>query len=210
MEALLQKIPNAVRAYMQQRLAPFLNRLTGGRLRPAAVTYTSFAMHVPIALLIATRHNIPAAVLLTVFGILDSLDGALARVQGTASERGMLLDASTDRMKEVLLYSGVGYALAVSAHPATAAFAAAACGASVTVSYVKAKGEAVVAAAKKNIPHAVLNKMFFDGLLTFEIRMAVLVGGLLFNQLAFATVFIAVFAGATALGRLQRISKQLG
>jgi CDP-diacylglycerol--glycerol-3-phosphate 3-phosphatidyltransferase len=209
MEAVLQRIPNAVRAFMQRRLAPWLNRVTGGHLRPAAVTYTSLIMHVPIALLIATRHNLWAAALLVIFGMLDSVDGALARVQGSSSARGMLLDASTDRMKEVLLYSGVGYALALSTHPASAAWAAAACGASITVSYVKAKGEAVVASAGKSIPHATLNKMFFDGLLTFEIRMAVLVLGLVFNQLAIATAFIAIFAGATALGRLQRISKQL-
>ncbi len=210
MEALLQQIPNAVRAYMQRQLAPWLNRLTGGRLRPAAVTYTSALMHVPIAFLIALQHYVWAAVLLVIFGMLDSLDGALARVQGSSSERGMLLDASTDRMKEVLLWSGVGYALSVSAHPASAAWAVAACGTSITVSYVKAKGEAVVAVAQKNIPHAVLNKMFINGLLTFEIRMAVLVAGLLLNQLAIASAVVAVLAGATSLGRLQRISKQLG
>jgi len=210
MEAMAQKIPNAVRAFMQHRLAPLVDKVSGGRLTPAMITYTSFVMHAPIALLIALHHNIWAAVLLAIFGVLDSLDGALARVQGRASERGMLLDASTDRMKEVLLYSGVGYALALSSHPATAAWAAAACGASVTVSYVKAKGEAAVASSKKNIPHATLNKMFFDGLLTFEIRMTVLVAGLLSNQLAIAAAFIAIFAGTTALGRLRRISKQLG
>jgi phosphatidylglycerophosphate synthase len=183
--------------------------MSHGKLTPAMVTWFGFAMHVPVALLIATGHDYWAAGLLVIFGLFDILDGGLATVQGTASTRGMLLDASTDRMKEVLLYSGVGYALALSAHPATAVWATAACGASICVSYVKAKGEAAVASGKTKIPHAVLNKMFADGLLTFEIRMAILVTGLIFNQLLYAVIIIAVFAGFTAFQRLFRISRQL-
>ena len=208
MEASLKKIRDVVRGFMA-RVAVWLNRVSDGKLSPNTVTLFGFAMHVPIAFLIATRHNWWAAGLLVVFGLFDALDGALARLQNRSSPSGMLLDASTDRMKEVLLYSGAGYALALGAHPAAAAWAAAACGASITVSYVKAKGEAAVASGRKNIPHATLNRMFADGLLTFEVRMTVLVLGLLTNQLAVATAFIAVFAGATTLGRLTRISKYL-
>lgn len=165
-------------------------------------------MHVPIAVLIATGHNLVAAVLLLVFGLFDTLDGELARLQKRASPSGMLLDASTDRMKETLLYTGVAYALATGAHPSMAAWAAAACGASLCVSYVKAKGEAA-AASGKPIPHAILNKLFKDGLLTFEMRMFVLLVGLLTNQLAIAVAAIAVLAGFTAFQRLFRIGKAL-
>lgn len=173
------------------------------------ITWLGFAMHAPIAWLIATQHNLWAAGLLIVFGLFDILDGGLATVQGTASARGMLLDASTDRMKEVLLYSGAAYALVTSAHPKTAVWAVAACGASVCVSYVKAKGEAAVAASSKKIPHAVLNRMFSDGLVTFDVRVAILVAGLLFDQLYWAVAVIAVAATCTAFQRLSIISKQL-
>jgi len=176
------------------------------------VTYAGFAMHLPIAVLIATGHNLWAAGLLVVFGLFDTLDGELARLQKRAGPRGMLLDASTDRMKEVLLYSGAGYALALGEHPATAAWAVAACGASLCVSYVKAKGEAAIASVesgRKGIPHATLNRMFADGLLSFEIRMAVLVVGLLAGQLVWAVAAIAVLAAFTAFQRLIRISRAL-
>ena len=190
-------------------VAKALNTLSKGKLHPDAVTITGLVMHVPIALLIATYHNVWAAGLLVVFGLFDTLDGELARLQNRSSVTGMLLDASTDRMKEALLYSGAAYALALGDHPATAAWAAAACGASITVSYVKAKGEAAVASGKQDIPHAVLNRMFADGLLTFEIRMFLLVVGLLTNHLMWAVAFIAVFASFTAIGRLVRITKHL-
>lgn len=166
-------------------------------------------MHIPIAILIALRHyNILAAILLVIFGLFDTLDGETARLQGRASPRGMLLDASTDRMKEVLLYIGVAYALTLSNHPTTAVWAVAACGASLCVSYVKAKGEAAVA-SMKTIEHAKLNHLFKDGLLTFEIRMTILIVGLLCNQLVIAVAVIAVLATYTALQRLIRISRSL-
>jgi len=198
-----------IRALMRE-VAVVLHKVSGGKITPDAVTIFGFAMHVPIAFLIATGHNVWAAIFLVIFGLFDTLDGELARLQNRASVRGMLLDASTDRMKEMLLYTGAAYALALSSHPTTAAWAAAACGASLSVSYVKAKGEAAVASSGQKIPHAVLNRMFADGLLTFEVRMVVLVAGLLINQLVAAVVVIAILASYTALQRLFRISKQLG
>ena len=74
---------------------------------------------------------------------------------------------------------------------------------------MKAKGEAVVASAGKAVPHAALNHMFADGLLTFEVRMAVLVVGLLSNQLFAAVVIIAILASYTAGQRLMRITQKI-
>jgi phosphatidylglycerophosphate synthase len=207
--SLIEAIRVRVRA-MMRLLARGLNTATGGKLHPDVVTIVGFLAHIPIAVLIATgNHNILAGVLLLVFGLFDTLDGEIARLQNRASPRGMLLDASTDRMKEVLLYIGTAYVLAGGAHPKQAVWAVAACGASLCVSYVKAKGEAAVAAGKP-IPHAVLNKLFKDGLLTFELRMFVLLVGLFADQLVVAVAAIAVLACWTAFQRLIRISKALG
>jgi phosphatidylglycerophosphate synthase len=205
--SLIEAIRKLIRAVMRA-LARWLNTATGGRLHPDVVTIVGFLMHAPIALLIATGHFLPAALLLLVFGLFDTLDGELARMQHRDGPRGMLLDASTDRMKETLLYAGIAYWLAGTAHPHTAVWAAAACGASLCVSYVKAKGEAAVAASKA-VPHAVLNKLFKDGLLTFELRMFVLLAGLVANQLVWAVACIAVLASYTALQRLVTIGKAL-
>jgi len=206
---LIDAIRAAVRKVMHH-VAVGLNRLSRGHLSPDLVTIVGLAMHVPIALLIATgEHNLLAALLLLIFGLFDTLDGELARLQNRSSVRGMLLDASTDRMKETILYTGAAYVLATGDHPTQAAWAVAACGASLCVSYVKAKGEAAIASAK-HVDHAALNKMFAkDGFLTFELRMVVLLVGLLINQLAIGLLCIAVLASYTALQRLVRISKVL-
>lgn len=206
--SLIDVIRERVRAVMRS-IARWLNTVTRGQLHPDVVTVVGFLMHIPIAMLIAMQHyQVLAAILLIIFGLFDTLDGELARLQGKASPRGMLLDASTDRMKETLLYTGIAYALILGKHPTMAVWATAACGASLCVSYVKAKGEAAVAAGKP-IPHATLNKLFKDGLLTFELRMALLVIGLLANQLVVAVAGIALLASYTALQRLVRISKAL-
>jgi CDP-diacylglycerol--glycerol-3-phosphate 3-phosphatidyltransferase len=205
--SLIDAIRNRVRAVMRT-LARWLNAATGGKLHPDMVTVFGFLMHVPIALFIGSGHFGWAALFLLVFGLFDTLDGELARLQKRDSPSGMLLDASTDRMKEVLIYTGIAYYFAMGDHPATAAWACAALGASVCVSYVKAKGEAAVAAGKP-IPHATLNRMFKDGLLTFELRMFVLLVGLLTGWLLPIVAAIAILASYTALQRLVLIGKAL-
>lgn len=190
-------------------IARVLNKLSGGKISPDGITIFGTLMHIPIAYLIATNHLIWAGILLIVFGLFDTLDGELARIQNSSSPRGMLLDASTDRIKEAVLYTGVGYALATGPHPGLAAWAAAAAGLSVCVSFIKAKGEAAVASSSKQIPHHELNHMFSDGVLTFEIRMFVLIVGLFSSYLSIATIVVAIGAGFTALQRLVRISGKL-
>lgn len=205
MNALIDSIRRAVRSVMHV-LAVALNKILGGHLTPNMVTITGLLAHLPIAWLIATRHNVWAAGLLLIFGLFDTLDGELARLQGSSSNAGMLLDATTDRMKEVLLYTGAAYAIVAIGRPYMAFWAVLACGGSLLVSYVKAKGETAVAG---KLPAAQVNRLFQDGLMRFEIRMAVLFLGLLSNRLILAVVIIAITAWFTAFQRLIKISRKL-
>jgi phosphatidylglycerophosphate synthase len=199
---------NVVRAQARS-LARLLNRLTAGKLTPNMVTAIGIIMHVPIALLIADRHFIWAVILLVFFGLFDVLDGELARLQRTASSRGMLYDATADRIKETLLYAGIAYAL-VANHQAQWAFVAVvACGFSITVSYAKAKGEAALALKRTVDDHHTLNRRFKDGVLPYELRMTIVALGLITNQLLIASTVVATLALLTVFGRLRTISEQL-
>lgn len=184
-----------------------LNRLTGGKVSPNFITISALLMHIPIAYLIATDQNLWAALLLVVFGMFDALDGELARLQKRASNAGMLLDASTDRMKETILYIGAAYAISQTELKNWAAWAVAACGASICVSYVKAKGETAVAGGKLTANE--VNRLFQDGLFRFEVRMAILIIGLLADGLLTAVIIIAITSTYTALERLIKISRKL-
>lgn len=203
---LLDSVRAMVRSIMK-RVAAALNRLTGGRLTPNTVTVIGLIAHVPIAWLIATGQLIPAAALLVIFGLFDALDGELARLQKKVSPAGMLLDASTDRFKEVMLYIGAAYLFIASGAASAAVWAVAACGASLCVSYVKAKGETAITHSK--LTASEVNRLFQDGFLRFELRMFLLVVGLLFNILVPVIIIIAILSGITAVQRLIIIGQKL-
>ena len=199
-------IRNAIKALMSA-LAITLNKATGGKLSADVITLIGLFSHIPIAWLIAIQKNYLAAALLVFFGLFDSVDGALARAQKKSSSRGMLLDASTDRIKEVILYIGASSALIASGYAGWAGWAVAACGASLVVSYVKAKGETAI--SDKKLSPSDINRIFADGIMRYEIRMFVLIVGLLSNTLRYALVFIAVTSAITAIGRFHKISQKL-
>jgi CDP-diacylglycerol--glycerol-3-phosphate 3-phosphatidyltransferase len=190
-----------------KRYAVWLNDVTGGRLRPDDVTIAGFLLHFVVAYFIIIDDFVPAAILLVIFGLFDTLDGELARLQGRASVRGALLDATTDRLKEVILYSAAAVVL-LNSHPLAAAWCVAACGISLCVSYVKAKGEAALA-ARTEISHHKLNYIFQDGFMAFEVRMTILAAGLLFNLLFLAVVIIALGSLLTLTKRFRRIAREL-
>lgn len=185
------------------RLAKGLNQLTGGRLTPNMVTVFGLLMHLPIAWLIATQSYVWAGVLLIIFGLFDTLDGALARVQGRSSNLGMFLDSTTDRIKEILIYIGISYALVASGRPYVAVWTVAACGVSLLVSYINAWGE-VALAGHKAASHQT-NKSLRSGLMSYDVRLALLAAGLLFDQLVPAVIIVALLTFLTALQRISNV-----
>jgi phosphatidylglycerophosphate synthase len=201
-ETLLDAIRIAVRIWMQS-LARTLLKITGGRIDPNAVTVVGLLLHVPVAYLIASNHLYWAALLLVVFGLTDALDGELARLQKLASPAGMLLDASSDRMKEIILFTGVSVWILRYGNINFIVWPVLALGSALLVSYVKAKGEAAVAST--GLSHAVMNRLFSGGLMRFEVRIGVLVVGCAAHLLIWATMAVAVLSAVTAIGRLVMI-----
>lgn len=187
-------------------VARVLNKVSGGRLTPNTITYVSLLGHLPIAYLIAEGYFHWAALFLVIFGLMDTLDGSLARLQNRASASGMLLDASTDRMKESLVYIASAFTFVRLEEPYFAVWAVAACAGALLVSYIKAKGETAIASSTT---HAKANRLFQDGLMRYEVRMGVIVLGLLFGYLGPAIIILAILSWLTAFGRLRRILKHL-
>ena len=54
-----------------------------------------------------------------------------------------------------------------------------------------------------------LNKVFADGIMSFEVRMFVLILGMLVNQLLFVVAGIAVLSCFTALQRLVLVTSKI-
>lgn len=192
-----------------RRLAIVLNRLSHGALTADMVTTIGVVMHLPIAVLIAFGHTLLAGVLLIIFGLFDVLDGELARLQHKASVHGMFYDATTDRVKEVAIYSGIAYYLVHTTSLAWAYLAVVACGASLTVSYAKAKGEAGIALEHKVSEHHALNRFFNEGLIPYEVRISIIIAGLLFHVIVVATAAVAILGIISIFTCMRAISKEL-
>jgi phosphatidylglycerophosphate synthase len=197
MNRMLETLRNAVRSVFA-RIARGLNNATGGKLSPNVITLFGLFMHLPIALLIASGDFVSAAIMLVIFGLFDTLDGALARVQNSTSKFGMLLDSVTDRMKEILIYIAIAYYFVSVHEPNFAIWAVAACGVSLLISYVNAWGEAV---GKDTKPTHTTNKTFRTGIMSFDVRMFTIILGLAFDQLDIALVVIVALGSITAIER---------
>jgi CDP-diacylglycerol---glycerol-3-phosphate 3-phosphatidyltransferase len=182
---------------------------TGDRITPNIVTVAGTILFVPIAICITENKLIPAAFLLIVFGLLDTVDGELARLKKITSDFGIFLDASTDRIKESILYFGLTYYFFQHGMLWGVLFCFVALSGSMLVSYVKAKGEMVLSKGTHSLSAGQLNRIFQDGLMRYEIRITLIIAGLLFNMVFLSVVINALFAWITAFHRIYVIGRRL-
>lgn len=81
--------------------------------------------------------------LLALTAVPDVLDGAVAKASGTASPRGAFFDSTMDRVADALLLGGVAWYLQSSQPGHVALLPMAVLGASLLISYERAKAEAL-------------------------------------------------------------------
>jgi CDP-diacylglycerol--glycerol-3-phosphate 3-phosphatidyltransferase len=108
---------------------------------PNALTYASLLFATLAGVAAAVGYFGTSALLLALSGIMDILDGAVARATGRATPFGALLDSTVDRLSDafpllglIVYYAGSHAAVALSAFAMLSSFA---------VSYVRARAEAL-------------------------------------------------------------------
>lgn len=89
--------------------------------------------------------------LLVLTGLPDALDGAVAKASGTAGPRGAFFDSVADRVSDSLLLIGVAWYLATTQGGLAPLLPMAVLGASLIISYERAKAEALGFNAKGGI-----------------------------------------------------------
>lgn len=188
--------------------AGFIDRASGGRLTPNMVTAASLLLHLPVGWLIAAGQPLYGGLGLLVAASLDSLDGALARRQQRATDFGAWFDASADRLKEVIVFSSLAYYLAAAGRDAyLIGLCTAALGLAFLISYVKAKGEAVVAARGKKSAPSKLNRLFAGGFFSYEWRVGLLALALISQQFAAGLALLAAGSCLTIWQRSMNIKR---
>ncbi len=162
------------------------------------VTVIGCLGHIFACWLAYTGHFTWAGVLLIVFAVFDFFDGTMARkaTGGKGTKFGAVLDSTTDRYAEFLIFGGI--LLHNAAHqnlPMTAVCVAAMMGAFL-VPYTRAKGE-------------IYGLDMRLGIMSRLERYIVLVACLLIGYPNIAMIVIAVFANITAIQRLLHMKKEL-
>lgn len=212
----LKILKSYVRKVVHQ-LAIIVNRASAGKITPNMISLAGLIAFWPVGWLIAVGYHGYAALGIIIFGLFDSLDGELARLQKSTSTLGMYLDSVFDRMKELLIYLGLGVYfyrwliidpdLAVSnakiltLWPLTIMTL----GLSVIVSYLNAWGEVAIkhSSTKKSQPNSTLR----GGLAPYEIRLGLLSAGLLLGQVWFSLLIISTLCCLTIIDRINRTIK---
>ena len=190
-------IPAGIRDGVRKIMAGIARGAVALGLTPNAVTVMGVVPAVLSGLAFAQGRMRLGGLFLLISGIMDMLDGAVARVAGGETKFGALLDSTIDRYAEIAVYLGLALLYSYSAW-ALAGVILALCG-SLMVSYVKARAEG-------------LGLTCNTGMLQRPERLVILMVGAFIGagSLKWAIYLIAVLANVTAFERLIRMKKQAG
>ncbi|MDZ7677837.1 MAG: CDP-alcohol phosphatidyltransferase family protein [Acidimicrobiales bacterium] len=181
------------RTNIEAGLRPIGTSLRRTGLSADHLTATGIAMAIAAAVAIGAGHFRLGLVLLTLTGICDFLDGALAKAAGiTNSRRGAFFDSVTDRLTDALLFGGVAWYFAANRPGLLVMLPMALLGAASLVSYQRAKAESLGFDAR-------------GGLMERAERFIVLGFGLLFFEVLVGVLWVML--ALTAITAVQRFVK---
>ena len=193
-----EQIRESILRYVELPGARLLRAL---KLTPNAVTLISFAITVASAYLVGSGWLVAGGIVFLLGSGLDLMDGALARLTGTASPFGALLDSVFDRLGEAALFVGLAfYAIRGGASesflPIFIITLFLALIFSQGVSYLRARGEG-------------LGVFTRAGVMTRTERVILLGIGLLIDQIFWVLLLIAVGSCFTLFQRMFTIRREL-
>ena len=184
------------RAEAERTLKPVGAQIKRTGITADHLTITGIVMAAAAAIAIGNGALRLGLVLLILTALPDVLDGAVAKASGTASPRGAFFDSVADRFTDALLLIGVAWYLATTQPGRIPLLPMAVLGASMLISYERAKAEALGYNAK-------------GGLMERAERMILLGFGLLFNQLLVPILWVMlVLTMVTAGQRFAKVWKQ--
>ena len=160
------------------------------------VSVAGCVVNAAAAALVLTDHLATAGALYLFAGVLDLLDGVLARLAGPPTRFGAFLDSTLDRISEGVVFAAIGYRFAAEGAATDAGIVVLALLGSFLVSYVRARAEGLGAECKAGI--------------ATRAERVVLVGlGLAGGMLAEAIRLVALLTAITVVQRIARARREL-
>jgi CDP-diacylglycerol--glycerol-3-phosphate 3-phosphatidyltransferase len=173
-------------------IGTFFNRLG---IFPNTMTLLGLAGNIVGAVLIALGHMTIGGIVVLVMGLLDTLDGTMARLRGMPSDFGAFTDSVSDRYSELVIFGGLLYFYSQKGDLLSVVAIYLAASGSVLVSYVRARAAALGMDTKVGT------------LSRFE-RYLVLAPALILNIPMVGVWIIAILANITALQRILDVRRQ--
>jgi len=173
-------------------IGAFFNRLG---IYPNTMTILGLAGNIVGAVLLALGHMTIGGIIVLVMGVIDTLDGTMARLRGMSTEFGAFVDSVTDRYSELVIFGGLLYFFVVKEDWLSVLAIYAATSGAVLVSYVRARAASLGMDTKVGF------------LSRFE-RYLVLAPALIFNIPMVGIWIIAIFANVTAIQRIIDVRRQ--
>lgn len=190
-----------IRAAWDQTVRPVGRVLSKTGLTPDAITLFGMVIQAGAAYAIVEGRLLVGGLLAAGAGITDLLDGAVAKARGGTRRFGALLDSTTDRLTDGMLFAAIAWLYGVAPdaaerdQPWVAAVALIALISGFLVSYVKARAEGLGFECR-------------IGLAERAERYIVIVLALLFDVVPVAVVVLAILSTVTFIQRMVHVRRQ--
>ncbi|MGH2807680.1 MAG: CDP-alcohol phosphatidyltransferase family protein [Actinomycetota bacterium] len=191
-----------IRVYWDKAMKPVGRFIGRTGLSPNAITFIGIVVQAVAAYFIVHGRLAVAGIVAIVGGLLDTFDGAVAKALGRTTKFGALLDSTTDRLADALLFGALVWLYGVDPDIPSrrsllvAALALAALVFSFLVSYVKARAEGLGYEAKVGIAERAE-------------RLGILVIGLILDIIPIALGLLLAASVITLLQRLLHVRAQV-
>jgi len=132
-----------MREQVDRGLEPIGVALRNAGFTADIITLTGIGMSTAAAVSIGTGHLVWGLILMILTGVPDALDGAVAKASGTSSLRGAYFDSVSDRLTDIILFSGVAWYLSATRPGQIHMLPVAVMGVALMISYQRAKAESL-------------------------------------------------------------------
>ena len=201
-------ISNESRSMIKKVFEPIALAMGRVGLTPNGLTLIGFAITVTGSILVGLQAWVVGGIVVFVGGVFDMFDGTLARATGKASTLGAFLDSNFDKAGEIIVFLGVIAGMqAAGATDVPVLVGAAALGASIMVSYARAKSDGLGYSSGMGLAAV--------GLMPREIRLVLISLGIVLtgtsiglSAIEFALGVILVGAVITVIQRILFVYRQ--
>jgi len=195
-------ISNESRDRIKHAFEPIALALGRLGLTPNALTLVGFAITAIGAILVGLQAWVIGGLVVFIGGVFDMFDGTLARATGQASRLGAFMDSVFDKLGEIIVFIGVVAGLqAAGAAQLPILVAVAAMGASIMVSYARAKSDGLGYSAGMGLAAV--------GIMPREIRLVIISLGIVLTGTGIGTTAIELALGVILVGAVITVIQRI-